>query len=148
MAALSASRGEREYAMCISRTNHEGYPDPTACAALTNIMKESPFIYICSPYRSDPRINVLRARRYCRFAVGKGRIPLAPHLYFPQFLSDSSEREAAFRMNFELLTLSGEVWVFGAERSEGMAWELSRAKTLKKTIRCFNTSCEEVPPCR
>ena len=111
-------------------------------------MKESRFVYICSPYRSDPRINVLRARRYCRFAVSKGRVPLAPHLYFPQFLSESSERDVAFRMNYELLKLCGEVWVFGAKRSEGMAWELSRAKMLKKTIRCFNTSCEEVPPCR
>ena len=145
MAALSAPRGERENAMCISRTNHEGYPDPTACAALTNVMKESLFVYICSPYRSDPRINVLRARRYCRFAVSKGRVPLAPHLYFPQFLSESSERDVAFRMNFELLKLCGEIWVFGAERSKGMEWELVRAKTLKKTIRCFNTSCEEVP---
>ena len=134
--------------MCISRTNHEGYPDPTACAALTNVMKESRFVYICSPYRSDPRLNVLRARRYCRFAVGKGRIPLAPHLYFPQFLSESSEREAAFCMNLELLKLCGEMWVFGVERSAGMAWEIARAANLKKTIRYFSTFCEEVAPCK
>ena len=130
--------------MCIARTNHEGYPDPTAHDALIRVMKESPFVYICSPYRSDPRINVLRARRYCRFSVSKGRIPLAPHLYFPQFLSDLSERDVAFRMNFELMKLCGEVWVFGEERSEGMEWELTRASVLKKTTRYFNTSCEEV----
>ena len=134
--------------MCISRTNHEGYPDPTACAAITNVMKESPFVYICSPDRSDPRMNVLRARRYCRFAVGKGRIPIAPHLFFPQFLSESSERETAFRMNFELLKLCGEIWVFGEERSAGMVRELARAKTMKKTVRNFDTSCKEVTPCK
>lgn len=132
----------------MSIRNHEGYPDPTACVALTNIEKESPFVYICSPYRSDPRINVLRARRYCRFAVGKGRIPLAPHMYFPQFLSESSERDVAFRMNFELLKLCGEVWVFGAECSEGMEWELNQANALEKTIRFFDTSCEEVVSCK
>ncbi len=134
--------------MCISRTNHEGYPDPTACAALANVMKESRFVYICSPYRSDPRLNVLRARRYCRFAVGKGRIPLAPHLYFPQFLSETSERETAFRMNFELLKLCGEVWVFGEERTEGMVRELARARALKKSILYFNTSCKEDLLCK
>ena len=131
----------------IGMRNHESYLDPAACAALANIEKEAPFVYICSPYRSDPRMNVLRARRYCRFAVGKGRIPLAPHLFFPQFLSESSERDVAFRMNFELLKLCDEIWVFGDELSEGMVLELSRAKTLCKTIRCFTTSCEEVTPC-
>lgn len=133
--------------MCISRTNHEGYPDPTAYAALSHIMKERPFIYICSPYRNDPGMNVMRARRYCRFAVAKGHIPLAPHLYFPQFLSESSERETAFRMNFELLKLCEEIWVFGDDLSEGMVLELSRAMTLYKTIRYFTISCEEVTPC-
>ncbi len=128
----------------ISTRNHEGYPDPTAHDALMRVMRESPYVYICSPYRSDPRINVLRARRYCRFAVAKRRIPLAPHLYFPQFLSESSERDTAFRMNFELLKLCGEVWVFGEERSEGMEWEITRANAMKKTIRYFGTSCEEV----
>ena len=132
--------------MCISRKNAEGYNDPTAYDALTNAMR-GPFVYICSPYRSDPRMNVLRARRYCRFAVGKGRIPIAPHLFFPQFLSESAERETAFRMNFELLKLCDEIWVFGDVLSEGMVLELSRAKTLCKTIRYFTTSCEEVTPC-
>ena len=131
----------------IGMRNHEGYPDPTAYAALLNIEKEAPFVYICSPYRSDPRMNVLRARRYCRFAVAEGRIPLAPHLYFPQFLSESSERETAFRMNFELLKLCAEIWVFGDDLSEGMVLELSRAKTLCKTIRYYTTSCEEVTSC-
>ena len=142
-----AASQRRENAMCISRTNHEGYPDPTAYAALTNVMKESPFVYICSPYHDDPRLNVMRARRYCRFAVIGGRIPLAPHLYFPQFVSEATEREMAFRMNFELMKLCGEIWVFGAERSEGMRREMMQAEALKKTIRWFSTTCEEVFPC-
>ena len=51
-------------------------------------------------------------------------------------------------MNFELLKLCGEIWVFGEERSEGMAWELARAEKLKKTVRIFDTSCKEVTPCK
>ena len=129
--------------MCIY--NHEHYVDPTAYAALKNIEVKSPFVYICSPYRGSPRVNVMRARGYCKYAVRKGKIPLAPHLYFPQFMSEVTERDKAMEMNLELLKLCSEIWVFGNEISEGMAWEISKAEKLRKKIRCFNTSGEEVP---
>lgn len=128
--------------MCIY--NHEHYVDPTAYAALKNIEVKSPFVYICSPYRGSPRVNVMRAREYCKYAVRKGKIPLAPHLYFPQFMSEVTERNKAMEMNLELLKLCSEIWVFGSEISEGMAWEISKAEKLRKKIRCFNTSGEEV----
>ena len=124
--------------------NGEGYPDPTASAALTNIARENKFVYICSPYRNNPRANVMRARNYCKFAVTRGKIPLAPHLYFPQFMSETAERDKAMRMNFELLKLCGELWVFGDEITEGMAAEIARAKK----VRYFTTKCEEVSVCK
>ena len=120
--------------------NGEGYPDPTASAALANIAKENKFVYICSPYRDNPRVNVMRARNYCKFAVARGKIPLAPHLYFPQFMSEITEREAAMQMNFELLKLCSECWVFGDEITDGMTAEIGRAKK----VRYFTTKCEEV----
>lgn len=121
--------------------NAEGYLDPTACEALRSVERttEMPFVYICSPYRDNPRVNVMRARQYCKFAAKQGKIPLAPHLYFPQFMSDKSERDKAMRMNFELLKLCGECWVFGDNITEGMAAEIKRAKK----VRYFNTKCEE-----
>lgn len=61
--------------MCIPKHNHEGYADPTAYAALSNAVRQNRFIYICSPYRDNPRVNVMRARNYCKFAVSKGKIP-------------------------------------------------------------------------
>ena len=124
--------------------NHEGYADPTAYAALNRAIRQNRFAYICSPYRDNPRVNVMRAQQYCRFAVSKGRIPLAPHLYFPQFMSEAAEREKVMQMNFELLKLCGEVWVFGEQITEGMAMEIARAETLRKNIRYFTTKCEEV----
>jgi len=124
--------------------NHEGYADPTAYAALNRAIRQNRFAYICSPYRDNPRVNVMRARQYCRFAVSQGRIPLAPHLYFPQFMSEEMEREKVMQMNFELLKLCGEVWVFGEQITEGMAMEIERAETLRKNIRYFTTKCEEV----
>ena len=126
------------------RMNYKDYTDQMACDDPSRIASKGNFVYICSPFRGDIRVNVMRARRYCRFAVSKGRIPIAPHLYFPQFVSDTTERETAFGMNFELMKLCSEVWVFGVERSEGMTRELAHADALGKTILYFTTSCEEV----
>ena len=130
----------------MERKNHEGYADPTAYAALTRVIRQNRFAYICSPYRDNPRVNIMRARHYCKFAVSKGRIPIAPHLYFPQFMSEEMERERVMQMNFELLKLCSEVWVFGDRITEGMEAELARAGRLRKKIRYFTTKCEEVLP--
>jgi hypothetical protein len=128
----------------IERRNHEGYADPTAYVALTKVFRQNQFTYICSPYRDNPRVNVMRARQYCKFAVGRGRIPLAPHLYFPQFLSEIDERGKAMSMNFELMRLCGEVWVFGERVTEGMETEIAHAGRLRKNVHYFTTKCEEV----
>ena len=130
----------------MERKNHEGYADPTAYAALTRVIRQNRFAYICSPYRDNPRVNVMRARHYCKFAVSKGRLPIALHLYFPQFMSEERERERVMQMNFELLKLCSEVWVFGDRITEGMEAELARAGRLRKKIRYFTTKCEEVLP--
>ena len=84
--------------MGISRVNSEGYYDPTAHEAVCNIEKEArrwrPLVYICSPYSGDVDRNTEKARRYCRFAVDQGAIPLAAHLLLPQFMSETRERES------------------------------------------------------
>ena len=130
----------------IERRNHEGYADPTAHAALTKVSREGIFVYICSPYRDSPRVNVIRARQYCKFAVSRGRIPIAPHLYFPQFLSETNERGKAMSLNLEFLRLCSEVWVFGERITQGMEVEIAHAGRLRKNIRYFTTKCEEVSP--
>lgn len=77
--------------MKYSKFNPEGYYDPTAYQALTNIEEEKrktrfrPIVYVCSPYAGDTEKNTANVRRYCRFVVDKGSIPLAPQLFFPQF---------------------------------------------------------------
>ena len=86
----------------------------------------------------------MRARHYCKFTVSKGRIPIAPHLYFPQFMSEEMERERVMQMNFELLKLCGELWVFGDKITKGMEAEIAHAVRLRKNIRYFTTKCEEV----
>jgi len=128
--------------------NESHYPDPTAGAAMRTLDREMnasfPIIYICSAYRSNPRVNIMRAREYCRFAVRRGCIPLAPHLLFPQFMSEETDRELAIRMNFVLLRQCKELWAFGTEITEGMQMEIAKARSLCIPVRYYNTKCEEV----
>lgn len=139
--------------MGISTKNAEGYSDPTAYEAVRRIEEREcarsvfrPLVYICSPLSGDVPGNQERARKYSRFAVDKGAIPLAPHLLFPQFMDDSdpAERSLALYMDMVLLSKCGEVWVFGETISRGMAAEIEKAKRKGKPIRYFDRDCKEV----
>ena len=134
--------------------NSEGYPDPTAGEAICRIATNEkqflrafrPIVYICSPYSGDVVGNVAAARRYCRFAVDKGFIPIAPHLLYPQFLDDNneSERELGLFFGNALMSKCAEVWVFGSRISSGMEAEIKRAKWKGYHLRYFTEECQEV----
>ena len=134
--------------------NSEGYPDPTAGEAICRIAANEkqflrafrPIVYICSPYSGDVVGNVAAARRYCRFAVGKGFIPIAPHLLYPQFLNDDdpSERELGLFFGNALMSRCAEVWVFGSRISSGMEAEIKRAEWKGYHLRYFTEECQEV----
>ncbi len=130
----------------VSKYNHEGYPDPTPYEALkTERFSFRPFVYICSPFAGDVDGNIWKARRYCRFAVKKGYIPLAPHLLFPQFLDDSDEKERALGIFFgcALMSKCAEIWVCGDVISPGMNEEIQRAKRKGYRLRYFDSSFKE-----
>ena len=136
-----------------SKYNSEGYYDPTTYEALSSIEKEErslrtfrPIVYICSPYAGDVETNVQKARRYCRFAVDKGYIPIAPHLLFTQFLNDDNPKERQLGIFFGNAVMSkcSEVWVFGEYISNGMEAEIKRAKWKNYRLRYFNDDLEEV----
>lgn len=133
--------------MGVSLYNQEGYLDPTAYEALTNIEKEKrqKIVFICSPFAGDVEGNTLRARRYGRFAVSQKAIPIIPHLMYPQFLEeeDPDERKLGLEMGLVLLTKCQELWVFGNHLSSGMALEVKKAKERGIRIRYFNNECRE-----
>jgi len=138
-----------------SKRNSEGYFDPTAYEALAKIEKEAkaqrafrPLVYICSPLSGAVERNQENARRYCRFAVERGAIPLAPHLYFPQFMDDAdpAQRDLALFMDIVLLSKCNEMWVFGDRISKGMSIEIEKAKRKGQPIRYFIADCKEVSP--
>lgn len=134
----------------ISLYNSEGYKDPVPYEAIKAIEREErksnyrPLVYICSPFSGNEEWNSIKARKYSRFAVDIGVIPIAPHLLFPQFMDETTERELAMFMNMVLLRRCEELWVFGDRISEGMAAEILRAKQKRMTIRYFTEDYREV----
>ena len=141
----------------MNRYNAEGYIDLTAYEALSRIEREErkakkaaayrPLVYICSPYSHGCiNDNIENARRYSRFAVEKGYIPIAPHLLFPQFLNDANPKERQLGLFFgnALMSKCSEVWVFGSHISAGMEAEINRAKWKNYRLRYFTETCEEV----
>ena len=139
--------------MSIDKYNTEGYYDPTAYEAMSVIEKEEralrafrPIVYICSPYAGDIDGNTAAARRYCRYAVDGGYIPIAPHLLFPQFLNDANpaERQLGLYCGNALMSRCAEVWVFGDIISAGMEAEIKRAKRKNYRLRYFTDECKEV----
>ena len=73
-------------------------------------------------------------------------IPLAPHLFFPQFMDDvvPAERSLAMFMGMVLLGRCEQVWVFGSAISAGMAAEIEKAEKRDMVIRYFTENCKEV----
>lgn len=128
--------------------NSEGYADPTAGAAMSQIMKEYKQkqkklyaeknrrkVYVASPFAGDTEANTRKAVEYCRMVIDAGYMPLASHLLYPQMLNDKipAERELGLMFGLALLRMCDEVWVFGPV-SSGMAQEIEEAKRLKKKL--------------
>lgn len=139
--------------------NHEGYSDPTAGAALGQVMREyrarhrenwnrryeirnRPKVYVVSRYAGDVERNVAAAIRCCQFAINQGCMPIASHLLYPQMLDDGKleERELGTVFGLALLALCDQVWIFtdGRGLSPGMAAEEHEAKRLGKLIRYYD----------
>ena len=132
--------------MSVERYNAERYSDPTAHAALTAVTREErergilPRVYVCSPYAGDTVRNAERARGYARFAFSKGKHPMVPHIYYPQFMNDESDpvqRKMGLSFALEWLAQCEEIWVFGEKHSAGMLLELAEAERLNITVRKF-----------
>lgn len=126
--------------MGVDYKNPEGYADSVPYQALSNIDKEQkkyrPIVYVCSPYSGDVVGNTEKARKYCRYAVDQGAIPIAPHLLLPQFMKEETERELAMFMDIAILSKCKELWVFGSPTA-GMQSEIAYAESKRMTIKYF-----------
>ena len=96
------------------------------------------FVYICSPCRGDYENNIKYAKFYCSQIMKEcpDVIPIAPHVYFTQFLDDKkpTERSLGMEAGLALLDMCDEIWVYGLQNpSEGMQAEIDYA--LKNGIK-------------
>ena len=57
-------------------------------------------------------------------------LPIAPHLYFPQFLDDDipSERELGIAWGIDILNGCDELWICSKDISGGMEQEIVHAR--------------------
>ena len=100
-------------------------------------------IFVCSKLRSSQEYQVERNKKitkdYCRKLTIEGFLPLAPHIYFTQFLDDQieSERMMGVFAGTKWLWVCDEVHVLnpGSGISDGMEEEIKLAKRLRKIIK-------------
>lgn len=142
----------------MNKYNSEHYLDNTAYQAIVNAAKlekiktpvrnnpnYKPLVYICCPFKDDPENNIIKARKYCKFAVEHNAIPLAVTLHYPQFLDDNDpkQRELALFFGLVLLGKCDEIWVFGDNITSGMEAELHKAHRRNMMIRYFDDDMTE-----
>ncbi len=107
--------------------------------------KGSPIVYICSPYSGDVKRNTRMARRYSRYAIDQGCIPITPHLWLPGILSEETERDRAIEVDLRLMDVCKELWVCGDAISKGMCQEIAYAAEIGIPIRYLKE--EEIYVC-
>ena len=101
------------------------------------LLPEIMIIFVSSPYAGNIEENTTAARRYCRYVVEQGHTPIAPHLFFPQFLDEDRERLLGLQMGLQLLDFCDEIWVFGVP-SSGMRSEIAYAEENSIPVRYKN----------
>jgi hypothetical protein len=85
-------------------------------------------VYVCHPFAANPERNIRAVRLIARKLTAQGYLPVAPHLYLPQFLSEETERERALDLCLGLVECCDELRVFGGNITAGMRIELHHAR--------------------
>ena len=100
-------------------------------------------VFVCSRYRGDVEQNLKNAKEYCKQIISEGNIPIAPHLYFPQFLDDNLESERMLGITCGMILLnrcdSMTIFTDNGKLSEGMEMECNYAKRIGIPITIYNT---------
>ena len=93
-------------------------------------------IFVCSKLRGNIENNIKRTKEFCREVCLEGNVPIAPHIYFTQFLNELNENERNLGIDYgiELLKNCDELWIFDKDISSGMQKEINIAKKLNIKI--------------
>ena len=85
-------------------------------------------VYVCHPFADDPEANAERVRGICRALSESGFLPIAPHVYLPQFIDEDNDREQALGLCLELVETCDELRVYGGRVTAGMRREIEHAE--------------------
>lgn len=103
-------------------------------------------VYICSKYRGKTRIeqdfNLVMAKRYGRFAMEKGYVPIITHMNIAELTNDhdQNDRDFGIQASLTLLKVCSQIWIFGQDVSDGMRLEAQEAIREHIPIRWFSTT--------
>ena len=86
-------------------------------------------IYICN--HNEESNNPAETKIICNLIARRGHVPIAPRLYFPQFIHSNTEP-----LSGELLSLCDEVWVIGA-MTDTMKNEVEQAIKECIPVKCY-----------
>ena len=107
-------------------------------------MKLKELVFVCSPYSGcgDIETNIKIVKRYCQAIIQQGKIPIAPHLYFPQFLDDNNEDERKTGIDCGKLLMekcdSVAIYTTDGKMTKGMQSEYNYALKLQKPIAIYD----------
>ena len=103
-------------------------------------------VFICSPYKGNPKKNLENAIGYCRMADIYSKLPIAPHVYFTRVFPEEGWRGRVTGMCWgkDLMKQCKEIWIFCNELTEGMIEEIEEAKKLGLNMKFYNTDREEI----
>ena len=106
-------------------------------------------VYVCAPFGGSAEAierNTLLTKHRCRALYESGLEPIAPQLYYSQFLDDlnTDERKDGLSAALEWLKQCDVVYVYADSPTVGMAAEIEYAK--KHGIPIQRMSDEKKPP--
>ena len=132
----------------MSYRNASGYSDPTAGAVIPALTREQrmavknyrPLVLVASK-----EIGIEDTKRYCRFAVEQGYIPLAAMQHYAQVLDGVDDEHYTLGSYCSLILLShcDEFWVFGDDASEVLEQLILKAERRQMPVRYFTNQCKE-----
>ena len=105
-------------------------------------------IFVCSPYHGDIEANTKVAKFAAKIISCTDDLPIAPHLYFPQFLdeNDPYKRILGIKLGVELLKECDCLWIVGTKITTGMEYELNAAREHHIPVWLYDEQLNRIAP--
>ena len=100
-------------------------------------------VYVASRVRGSLQQNLANAKKYCRYCVLQGVVPIVSHLMYVGALNDEDPTERKLGTNLGITILQAgfidELWAFTDSEgpSEGMKKEIEIAEELNIPVHYF-----------